>query len=507
MRLRLTCVVLALLFALPALAQSDKPTPSSEVSKTLQDILSRSLYDVPSGSVSVSITFASTGELLFLKSMLAKMSLTPTQETQFRNYAANLIQMVETVYKANSLPKQDVGVAFGGLLEMCYELNTGTFKPGTDTPTSKQRTLAAIRQMQRALGSTPAFKSLSDPEKQVAYETGTFLIGHLIVTWQQAGKDETKQSALRDLARQQILGLFHVAPDSLSRRDTGAFVAKASRGGAAVKSPAVSAGNQKQPSSSSTTVPARSGPLPSANLGGAQVYIKYTLTYYPAATTNFEPLLLYPDGTAFDDLPDKPVSRFDEETLRKAVASRHVGTWKQQGDTIVLHFDGQKQPQRVLRRHPKGWFDGKGKEKPRGSYDIYFPVLPVSKQTLQGEWRNKELTSMGTVGGAVPMVAAGSSGRLLFRPDGTFTTSADRFASATTGNVGEAYKAGGDVGVLSKKQTGGGGQWRLDGLLLTLDQDGKRMVRLLFALPNWGKKGEAPDLLLDGQRWERPAKN
>src|SRR5262245_45995327 len=142
MRLRLPCAFLALLIVLPALAQTDKPKPPTDISKSLQDILSRTLEKPPTDGSSLSTTFTPTEGLLFLKPMLSKMSLTSAQEKQFREYVAQLIKMVETVYQTNDLPKHDVGVAFGGLLEICYEFNTGTFNPNASSPSDKKKTLA-----------------------------------------------------------------------------------------------------------------------------------------------------------------------------------------------------------------------------------------------------------------------------------------------------------------------------------------------------------------------------
>lgn len=474
MYLRFHALLAILLFALPVRAQSGSPLPSSPgISKTLQDILSESVTAPPvSGSRSParSTTFEPSGETLFIQPMLAKMNLNPAQEAQFRAYAKQTLTMVESVYQANGYPKNDLGVAYGGLLEFCYEISTGTFRPEGADPAAQKKTRAAIEQLRSAIGGASAFRSLSAATKQKDYETATFLIGYLLVTWQQAGKDAAKQSALRDTARQLIQGIYRVEPDRLTRRETGTFQIKG------------------RPVAASPATPIRAARV---NLSGAQVFVKYTLRYYPSMTTDFEPLLLFPNGTASDD--------FSLEPTRD-----HLGTWKRQGETIVLRFPGQKEVQRTLRRHPKGWADS-GDKTPSGSYDIYFPVLPVSKKTLTGgTWKNKELSTMGTAGGAAPMVAAGSTGQILFRPDGTFTTSSERFASATTSNMGDAFRSGGDVGVSSNKKSAESGRWRIDGLLMTRERnDGKRTVQMIFALPNWGKKGETPDLLIDGSRWAR----
>lgn len=263
-----------------------------------------------------------------------------------------------------------------------------------------------------------------------------------------------------------------------------------------VTMPVVAKANKKTPSSASST-------LPAAKLGGARVFVKYYQEYYPTITTKFGHLLLFPDGTAFDDIPTKPMTNFSEATLRKLVNARYVGKWKQAGKTLVLSFPKEK---RTLRKHPRGWFDGKGALPTEGAYDIYYPVISPPRTRMTGAWQNNNLVVLGTAGGGTPMVAGGSSGKWLFKANGTFDDSAESFSSATTANMGDAYKPAGDLYSTSSGKRASSGKWRIDGPLLTLEKNGQRTVHLAFLMPYWTKNMTNTDLMIDGDRWKRPEK-
>ncbi len=224
----------ALLPTAPATAQEGKPdanpAPPPGVSSQLQGLLGGVLKPSKSTAPPASTKFVSTGRPLFVEELLSKMTLEADPKEQFRKYAASVMQLVETAYKENGYETNDLGVALGGLLDVCYEMDQGTFKLGAadkaEEAADKKRTKAAVRQMQRALGAAPAFKSVSDKSKQLAYEACTFTMGHLAVSWQQAGKDEEKRKAVRQLARQQLAGLFRFDPDGITRNAAGEFVPK-----------------------------------------------------------------------------------------------------------------------------------------------------------------------------------------------------------------------------------------------------------------------------------------
>lgn len=246
-----------------------------------------------------------------------------------------------------------------------------------------------------------------------------------------------------------------------------------------------------------------SSTLPAPTLGGARVFVKYYFQYYPTMTTKFGHLLLFPNGTAFDDIPLKPMSNFSEATLRKLVDSDVVGKWEQAGKTLVLSFPKEK---RTLRKHPRGWFDGKGALPTDSAYDIYYPVISPPRGSMTGAWQNNSLVVLGTAGGGAPMVAGGSKGNWKFNANGTFSDSAESFSSATTQNMPEMYKGNGDVVATSNSKRSSSGKWRIDGPLLTLEKEGQRTVHLAFLMPYWTKNMNNTDLMIDGDRWKRPEK-
>ena len=243
--------------------------------------------------------------------------------------------------------------------------------------------------------------------------------------------------------------------------------------------------------------------LPAASLGGARVFVKYSLQYYPSFTTRFDHLLLFPNGVAFDDIPLKPMASFSAASLRKALNARDVGTWKMSGNALALSFPTGK---RTLKKHVFGWFDGQGAPPADSAYDIYYPVTSPPRARLLGAWQFSSLIVMGTSGGGSPMVAAGTSGNWVFNAAGTFRDGSESFTSATTTNMGDAYKGEGDVTSTSNRRKSSSGKWRLDGPLLTLEKDGQRTVHLAFLMPHWTKNQNATDLMIDGDRWKRPEK-
>lgn len=155
----------------------------------------------------------------------------------------------------------------------------------------------------------------------------------------------------------------------------------------------------------------------------------------------------------------------------------------------------------MLRKNRKGWSEEGAKAD--SSYDIYFPVIPISKQLITGAWRNKSLTTTGFAGGGMPMVTAGSTSDFFIKLDGTFSNSRDSFVGATNANMGDAFKGDTTFGTYHENNRNAAGRWRLDDLLLTMEKDGTRAVHLAFVLPNWSSDGST-DLMVGGDRWERP---
>lgn len=243
-------------------------------------------------------------------------------------------------------------------------------------------------------------------------------------------------------------------------------------------------------------------PLPPADSGDLRAFVAYSVSYYPRYTTNFNFLLLSSDGTAFRDVPHKPTPRFDAATLRRTLDAGDVGRWKQSGSTLLLTFPSTSL---TLHKYPQGW-----REKPltdkESAYDTFYPITPPARQALLGVWKSSSLVTYGTNGGGAPMVAAGSNGDLVLRADGTFTSAEASFTSATTANVGDAYKGDGDVYAEGKNRAAAAGRWRLDGFLLTTEANGNRTVRLAFFMPHWSRNGNPQDMMLNDDRWKRPEK-
>ena len=112
---------------------------------------------------------------------------------------------------------------------------------------------------------------------------------------------------------------------------------------------------------------------------------------------------------------------------------------------------------------------------------------------MQGQWTTRSFSVSGGLGGT-PTIASDATGTLVFR--------GDRYAAGRAGlvSVGSADAAGG-----FSNRSRGGGRFRLDGLLLTREKDGKRGVELCFLMPNWD--GKVPKTFwIGGDRYERPKK-
>jgi len=454
---------------------------------------------------------AGDGRAAFL-ARLEAAAATPNQKRAMRVYGEGVFRITETAYRAYGYREPDWGVAWAALLETAWEMNDGSFKLGNGTEADKRRTQASVAQVRQAIARTPGAASLSDTDKEFAYQFASFTAGHLALQWGQAGEDADKREAVQKLAREQLTNIFGVEPAALTRRTNGEFVnanASAADAVAAVTTAKVGRTASRRPGTSAAppTAKVSGGPLPAASLGGARVFIRYTITYLDGAKTNFDHLILFPDGSAFLDVPSKPAARFDSATYRAALSRFDVGTWKASGGSLSLSFPNKREPIITLRKHPRGWYDAGEKTPPKAdsAYDVYFPIVTPTAKTLRGAWKSQSLTTMGTMGGGAPMVAAGRTGNRVFSPNGTFTDASTRFASATTSNMGDAFKGDGSVTTTSTGKGGGAGRWRLDGPLLTLELNGVRTVQLAFILPYWGKK-EKPDLLINGDWWERPEK-
>ena len=146
----------------------------------------------------------------------------------------------------------------------------------------------------------------------------------------------------------------------------------------------------------------------------------------------------------------------------------------------------------MLPQVPDGWWDGEGDYEPEAAYDVYFPAIIATADQIVGPWKASSLVTVGMAGGGdVPMVSSGSSRDRVFYGDGTFSSAFQSFAGAMGGSAG--------LGIYSENHGDSVGRWRLDGPLLTVEEDGQRRVLLAFLLPHW-----EDGLFLLGRNWERP---
>lgn len=387
--------------------------------------------------------------------------------------------------------KRDLGIAVGYFFVMTYETATGKTVP-VDASLAAGRTIAAATAKQWG----PNYKKLPPAQQEAMYEKllmSSTLVNAFATQFEKAGKTQEAQG-MRDAAGSTFQTVFGVPPSAVSidasGKISGFAVAKTTTG-------TVAKGKSTVPKVETAV---KSGPLPPSSLGGAKVFIRYRMSYGSGVEVSLDQLLMFPDGTAFNDVPNDPLPAFDIATLRKASHANDVGTWKITGGQLALTFKGKTE---MFKKHPSsgGWAESDYKD---GSFRVYFPVKIATKQQLLGEWEHKSLFTMGSAGGGAPMVAAGSNNHLVFTANGTFKKAGKSFASATTANMGDAFKSGGDVTTTGGKNNSSAGQWRLDGPLLTTMEGGQRRVQLAFILPRWGKDTDAPEILIQGDRYFRP---
>lgn len=227
----------------------------------------------------------------------------------------------------------------------------------------------------------------------------------------------------------------------------------------------------------------------------AEIYVKYTWTFGTALITYQKPLVLFPDGTAFDEMPSGLVASFDPATLRTALAAEdkqeHVGTWRREGNSLVLSFAGKT---RHLPQVERGWWDDEDPPDTDTPYKTYFPVLYASTEDILGPWKSESLFTVGMPGG--DFTASGTTKNRVFFADGTFTEDEDRFVSSTV------ELSGGTYGAFGTNDASVAGRWRIDGPLLSIEEDGQWGVVLAFILPEWDD--EDGDLWIGGDWWDRP---
>lgn len=455
----------------------------------------------------------------------------------------------ETQLETMGFAKRDLGVAMAIAFVSNYETATNQTVPDNASVIAAKSVAAAIAQHWGA-----NYRKLEPAAQEKIYESlliSSSLLSAFAQQFEQAGKTQ-EAAGMRQAAGELFRKLIGVAPAQVKIAADGRITGLAADASAPAKQ------NETAPAPANTTAPANTPPatspsarpaqearggrggnnlqsrkivltaadattnnrsgknnngnnsdeaLPAAKLNGAQVFVKYRISYATSIQTNFDHLLLFPDGTAFDGIPSKPLPSFDVATLKAALEPDETGQWKIEGDTLVLSFPKSKsEPRRMLKRHPKGWYAGDGAAGD-SAYDIYYPVVAPTRQTMLGAWENSNLNSVGMMGGGAPMVTVGSNGSFYFNSDGTYSNERKSFASSTTANMGDAFRGDLSVGIYHDDKTRAAGRWRLDDVLLTTEKDGRRSIQLAFVLPHWGQgKGinENPDLMITGDWWRRP---
>ena len=380
--------------------------------------------------------------------------------------------------------KRDFGVAMGYFFVTNYETATGKTVP-------QDASLAAARTVAKATAARfgPRFNALSPAAKESMYET-------LIVTpmvleafagqFAKAGKTADARG-MRGAAATLFEKIVGTNPSSVGI-DASGRISGLAGGSTPTK---VTAARPNRPGKPELPM----GGLVPANLGGAKVYVRYVVPDMYSGGGNFRELVLFPDGSAFEGLPSDPIPSFDPATIRRYSKKYDVGTWRASGGRMTLTIAGGK-PDTYVRDASGGWAEPDHKS---GAYGVYWPVKLATKAQIIGAWKHKSLSTSGMAGGGTPMVASGSSGDLSFAANGTFARAREGFASATTSGMGDAYKTG-DVTAYGKNKSGGRGQWRLDGPVLTTVENGRRGVQLAYVLPHWSDK---PELLIGGDWWYR----
>ena len=310
------------------------------------------------------------------------------------------------------------------------------------------------------------FDALSPADKEAVY-TKLLIVPTLLLVWSQQYETADMPMGVR-VMRQTAADLFReafgispsqVAVDSTGRRITLLTDAAAQ---AAADVPM-----ESQPADQLSAPPELA----------AQVFVKYEIPIIFIPRKDINELLLFPDGTAINELPRGPIANLDLATLKAALDPASIGRWKQLGDHLDLTFGG-KTTTYVKDSASDGWANPKQR---KDQWFIYFPVIAPTAALLEGGWQSKNVSGIGMLpGGATPKVIAGVSGDLVFLPDGTFAKAGRSFALGTTVNMGPAFKVGPDVMATQQRSSDSKGQWRLDGLQLTTLENGRRGVQLVL---------------------------
>jgi hypothetical protein len=470
---------------LPALSGAQLGSEGLPDLSGISGSISGAIAPKPSGTFSSGLKVPSVNPGTAAKGIGRQLRTTIEEKTGQKNAALQALEdempkaleKIEAGLQGLGMAKRDLGVAAGYFFITSYETATGKTIP-------QEASLAAGRTVAKVVGERwgGKFKSLSAARQESMYETlliAPTLLNEFATQFEKVGKTEDAKG-MRQASAAMFQKLIGASPDSIRIDGTGRISGLG--GGSSEKGGGAASGGKAMRS-----LPI--GKLTPSSLGGAQVFAMYVVSIN--GSSPIRELVLFPDGTAIDDIPSGPVVRFDSTTLRAANPGA-AGRWSRSANRLTITIRAKNE---VYVKDPSGgWADP---ERRSGSFGIYFPVLPLKSATLSGPWHSETLMSVGMVGGPGPVTFGGSTGDLAFSANGTYAKAGRGFAS-TTSSIG-------DVSTVGKPQEGRG-QWRLDGLLLTTVENEQRGVQLAYALPRWSKPGEAPDIMIQGRRWSRPEK-
>ncbi|MGB3545260.1 DUF6683 family protein [Rubrivirga sp.] len=410
---------------------------------------------------------------------------------QFEAQMPAILANLETTLESVGLAPRDFGVAAGYALIYFWEAAEAEVIP-------EAASLAAARTVATATGEawSDTFAAMTDAEQERAYETLLIVptMLHTFAPLFEQNDEPARGAEMRATARSLFAALFGTDPASV-RVDARGRISGLSSG--AMATPDGLSPTEENAAAASPAAPRISGgALPSASANGADIYIKYTWGYGLNGMINSqEPLILFPDGTAVTDMPAGGVTEFTPGAIRAGLDSddrrEHVGTWERSGSRLTLRVDGET---RVLRRTPRGWWDDEDPIDNESGYDTYFPVVEAGTRHILGPWETSTVLVTGMNSPNIPTVGFGESTDRVFYADGTYSELSER---AVTGDFG-------GVGAYQTNRGSAAGRWRLDGPLLTIEQDGRRGIVLGFIMPNWSLDNPNDDMWVGRDYWERP---
>ncbi|RYG81769.1 hypothetical protein EON77_07535, partial [bacterium] len=287
--------------------------------------------------------------------------------------------------------KRDFGIAVGYFFVTNYETATGKTVP-------QAASLAAARTVAKATASLwgTRFNALAPAQKESLYETmivAPMVLNAFATQFQKAGKTADAQG-MRQAAGDLFQKIVGTNPSAVTIDASGRISGLA--GGSSATASA-------RPTTTRPVNTLPAGKLTPSSLGGARVFVMYVVPINGSSPIN--ELVLFPDGTALDDLPSGPVAGFDAATIRAASRRPNVGRWSQSGNRLTVTI-GRGKPDVYVKDPSGGWADPDRKS---GSFGIYFPVLPIAPSSLTGAWHNETITSVGIPGGAAPMTFGGGT--------------------------------------------------------------------------------------------------